>query len=361
MMVEHAQSRKKTRLIKLCAIFIVLLVLLTFLSKTIAGMMLPEVETYEVQSGTIAYAYSGAATIIYQDEYATVPMVALPVSNVYVKQGDQVSVGAPLFKVDVGDVELERRTQELAISRLKQQVLLAADSATAAQLQEELSIAESALTRFTDTYPVDGIYYANAQGTVDSVTVSQFETTYPSQTAVGIVNKNGGRVLRFMLPFEAGNNCFAGDSATVTYHARVMNEDTGEFLTKSASIKTTINHKAYLPDTNQWQFEAPFAPEEQEIFRDMPTVEMQRGSEKYEMVVPLNAVSENGQGQKQVFLTEHRQGLFGEETFVKSVDVTVLEQNDFYAAIQSDLFYPGALVAKYSTKPLTSGMTVKVK
>jgi hypothetical protein len=78
------------------------------------------------------------------------------------------------------------------------------------------------------------------------------------------------------------------------------------------------------------------------------------------MVVPLSCLSNIEGNKADVFLIDLRQGLFGVETFIKTVSVAILEHNNTYAAISTDLIIPGSMLVSHSTKPLESGKTVSV-
>jgi hypothetical protein len=48
----------------------------------------------------------------------------------------------------------------------------------------------------------------------------------------------------------------------------VTNDKTGVSKLETISLKTFIIKKTYLADANEWQFEAIFQPDPQEIFED---------------------------------------------------------------------------------------------
>ena len=79
-------------------------------------------------------------------------------------------------------------------------------------------------------------------------------------------------------------------------------------------------------------------------------------------VLPMSVLTiwDGPYGQKYVYTLSTREGLFGEETYVQAVAVTVLAENSYSAAVKRDLWVVYDIVTG-TTKPLSDGGVVVVQ
>lgn len=361
-MIQQAEyPKKKTILAKVCIIFFAILILLTFLSRTIAAMLLPQVTPYEITNGRIAYTYDCTGSVKYRDTYPVALLSRLMVTEILVEEMQTVTAGTPLFRVDVEEMKLECRTKELAIDKLKKEQFITQDLQAANALREEIAIEEAYLARLKEAYPEAGWVLAPDDGIVMEIAVDALSWIEPGETAMKVVDDHGARRVCFSTPFEIGNHYFVGDDVTVTYHTVVKDQETKRESVKNADIKVAIAQKTYDTATNEWRFELDFEPESQEIFDDRIQVRMIKSSANYPMVVPLSCLTITQQGSADVFWIDERPSLFGPETFIKKVSVDIVEMNSTYAAISTSSFYEGAKLVRYSTGALEHGKAVGLR
>ena len=110
-------KKNRTWVIKLAAVFFVILLLLTFFSNTIMNYSLPQVATQTIQSGTITSKVRGSGTVTTANPYNVTVSSERKIKIVNVKEGDSVEQGALLVMfedTDSSDMTQTKKTLEQA-------------------------------------------------------------------------------------------------------------------------------------------------------------------------------------------------------------------------------------------------------
>lgn len=110
-------KKNRTWVIKLAAVFFVILLLLTFFSNTIMNYSLPQVATQTIQSGTITSKVRGSGTVTTANPYNVTVSLERKIKIVNVKEGDSVEQGALLVMfedTDSSDLTQAKKTLEQA-------------------------------------------------------------------------------------------------------------------------------------------------------------------------------------------------------------------------------------------------------
>lgn len=110
-------KKNRTWVIKLAAVFFVILLLLTFFSNTIMNYLLPQVATQTIQSGTITSKVRGSGTVTTANPYNVTVSSERKIKIVNVKEGDSVEQGALLVMfedTDSSDLTQAKKTLEQA-------------------------------------------------------------------------------------------------------------------------------------------------------------------------------------------------------------------------------------------------------
>ena len=94
--MKESLKMNRTWVIKLAAVFFVILLLLTFFSNTIMNYSLPQVATQTIQSGTITSKVRGSGTVTTANPYNVTVSSERKIKIVNVKEGDSVEQGALL-------------------------------------------------------------------------------------------------------------------------------------------------------------------------------------------------------------------------------------------------------------------------
>ena len=115
--MKESLKKNRTWVIKLAAVFFVILLLLTFFSNTITNYSLPQVATQAIQSGTITSKVRGSGTVTTANPYNVTVSSERKIKIVNVKEGDSVEQGALLVMfedTDSSDLTRAKKTLEQA-------------------------------------------------------------------------------------------------------------------------------------------------------------------------------------------------------------------------------------------------------
>jgi len=122
--------------------------LLYFIAPTIFNFSLPEVTTAQPISGTITNAIRGSGTVESLGSYSVTVDTSRQILAVYVREGDEVAQGDPLFLLEAGENPLLDQLNQLRLAYQKALLDLsgsdfALQNETIRQLREDLARAEA--------------------------------------------------------------------------------------------------------------------------------------------------------------------------------------------------------------------------
>lgn len=132
------------------AIFISIILLLTFFSKTINNFLLPVVEVENAYSGTLENEITAQGEVSPLNTETINSYGAWKIKQLKVKEGDSVKKGDILAVIDSGDSELEIKKMELNIIKLKDDLKLyknKANTSTIDSLKDDLETAKIAIDK----------------------------------------------------------------------------------------------------------------------------------------------------------------------------------------------------------------------
>jgi len=114
---------KRNKIVNISIIvFIVIVVLCTYFSKTIKNMLLPEVTVAYLKPGTIGDGFEGTGTIDYEDTHKIYSMPSWSVNEINVKLNQSVKKGDVLAKVDNDAINLKEREEQAVIMQLQDEI-----------------------------------------------------------------------------------------------------------------------------------------------------------------------------------------------------------------------------------------------
>jgi len=121
----EAQIIKRKKIIRNAAIiFITVIVLLTFFSKTINDFLLPEVELGGASMGSLTNVTTSQGEVFPLDPETIYSYGAWKISDVKASEGQTVSKGDVLAVIDAGDIKLEIKRMELNLLKLQNDLKL---------------------------------------------------------------------------------------------------------------------------------------------------------------------------------------------------------------------------------------------
>jgi len=151
-------TNKKKLILKISCILLFVLILCTFISRTIYTMMIPQVKADGVISGTIDTSISTTATFGNTNLIALKATQQLVVSDIIVKEGQQISKGDVLLSFDIDDANIATKRLELNILQLQNQLKDPISKSTKAELERKIEIAQDNLTLYQNGVSYD-VYF----------------------------------------------------------------------------------------------------------------------------------------------------------------------------------------------------------
>lgn len=148
-MEQEMQTSRKQLIKKVAAIFLVVLLILTFFSNTIMNYSLPEVATEQVTSGAVSNKVRGQGVVETNSDYEVTVSGARVIKEVKVEVGDSVEEGQVLFTFEEGENTeladaqdtLDQMELDYAKSLLKMAPDYTSDNNTIKDAKEELEAA----------------------------------------------------------------------------------------------------------------------------------------------------------------------------------------------------------------------------
>ena len=181
------EKSKRYRLLgKITGILLAVLVVLVFLSRTIANAMLPQVEISLATSGQVPLSTRFDARIAYPDRMVMSGAVDYQILEVLVGEGQQVEAGDPVFRIDLTDYEIQRAQMELALMQLDHMDNGWLDSDIEEELELQEEIQEKQLAQLDAWYPQDGILRAPGAGVISRIS-AQSGKTIPREIDMAVI------------------------------------------------------------------------------------------------------------------------------------------------------------------------------
>lgn len=182
-------SRKRIISI-ITAVFLSMLVILTFFSKTILNSTLPIVRTHNITSGTISPTVTCVGMVELPESILLTAEQNLTILEICVEEGDITETGDVLFRVlyeDDGTLK-QMNEQLIQLETSYQRMLLSADVPTGSsnwttqlQLNSNLTVAQSNLTRCNE--------YLEARASLDAdLSAAELELEEVQSTYISVVS-----------------------------------------------------------------------------------------------------------------------------------------------------------------------------
>lgn len=329
---------------------LIFLLVCTFLSKSIAASIRPEVEVINpVKTDlTVSGEYTGEA--VYESAYEAVYDFPVKVTNVSVKEGDTVDEGDILIEVDATEYYLEMKRKELNILKVKNMITQSLDNDLIAELNLQLEIEEKELSLYKEKYPTDGIIYARINGIAYSLNAQAGETIDPGVSLVGIYDDASKANVVFVLSEHEAEKYDIKDEVTLYY-----DEDKLPVAKEEKLKEIEFDEK-----TNTYRYAVPV--KSGCLMNKQPVaLTVTHRTELYNTVIPYKALISLDANKYGVYVVKQRQGLFGLEYYCKLVEVNVVASNNLYAATGGWAVTAYDDVVLSSSTYLTPGETVRVR
>ncbi len=341
-------STGKKLLIRITVILIVVLLICTFISQTIANSLLPVVTAVGVTGGTLDDSFQGSGSV----NYTEISEIALPsdlkILEIYVSPGEHVTEGEPICKVDVRSFLLEYQRFSLLLEQLQEDYQ---DSRISEKekdyISKQIALLTSGMALYEESHLLDELLCAEVSGVVREIYVEAGDTKPAGTIILDIIPDTAKKQTVLLVPQEMALRFEEGDKASISYV-----DETAE--TKSSV--STIATKTFDNESGAFLFTVLLENETVYEGQDVE-VKLIKTSDYYDSLIPIAAVRSDSNGEY-VFVLRTKAGLFGEEQFVQRLDITVVDRSSYYVTV--DLFNLADRVVIATSLPLVSGQKVRV-
>ncbi|MCL2814727.1 MAG: HlyD family efflux transporter periplasmic adaptor subunit [Oscillospiraceae bacterium] len=342
-------SNAKKILYKLTLGVLIFLIVCTFLSKSIATSIQPEVEVINPVKTDLTVSDEYTGEVIYDGAYEIIYDFPVKITNVSVKEGNTVSEGDVLAEVEAREYYLEMKRKELNILKVKNMIAQTSDNNLLAELKLQADIEEEELRIYKEKYPTDGKIYADMSGIVYSLNAQPGKTINPGVSLVGVYDNKTNAKAVFNLPEKDAEKYNIKDEVILYYEENKA----------QAAKETAVGEKEYDAATNTYRYSAQVKSDYLTNKQSVPLAITHR-TELYDTVIPYRAIISLGANKYGVYVVKQRQGLFGLEYYSKFVEVNIIAVNNLYAAIGgwSITSYDDVVIS--SSTYLMPGETVRV-
>ena len=347
---EHAQKPTSKRIARALIWFFAAMLALTFLSRAASDALKAKVSVGYTSSTSIDLSVSGSGEWAGGEAQFFTTYFTRRISKVFVKPGQSIAQGDPLFAYDVSTVTGGKKVSEQKLVAAER----ALDKAKAALAKEPGSIflqrtvenAGQALLFAQFTYEQyvalqnGGVVRASCAGTVISCDLVAGKP--PVAGTSGLEIALGAPQLELRLPKKEAERVEIGDEITLisdgkpedqTLHVRsISTPDANDIVTMLGDGNDDIERK--IGGSQDWK--------------------IRNKSGQYDTCVPLEALRQGGGDTYYVFVIREVATILGTELEVQRVEVDLLAHDDTRAAVDAELTSEDRLITACS-KEISDG------
>lgn len=335
----------------------VVLVFCTVLSHVINQKLLPVVETVSPARNILKTEITAKADVEnemqYEEEQAPVDWT---VKQVYVKKGDNVQKGTPLFQIDV--LELKERIKTLEADIQEQKNNINAYDWTGGDrlvLEMKLEADEMEYQRLIQTkIPENGVITSTTDGVISEFSLKSGDVLKAYETYVQYEQSASEQYIKWDLSEEAGSLYHDVQTAELAITRAADKSDNNE------TVELNIEKKEQTDD-GDWTYYAKIPDELTFDSGDTFRITMLLKENTYDYVVPRSCIQEDSSGRTYIYVLEEEEGIFSKEYRVSQKFISVIDEDNLHAAImpeQGGETLTGCKVVSSTSKALESGCEV---
>lgn len=337
-------SRRKKIIRAVAITLLVLLVGLTFASRTIQNLTRPSVKTEIAQAGTISTRTEVNGRLYYNKIQTYKAQGNWTIDYTVVSYEQEVHTGDVLCKIDMTQFDIQRKELELAVYELERQL---AQAPTDSDLvTKRLEIARMELAAFVEAVPANGELLATMDGTVVFITDEDYVTD--GTLVASIVPPESRPFVEWQMTSDEAAIFDDTARVRVRFFYQEREQSSGaEIWTKTAQEDGTYRYTAQLDARNSG------------VNGQNAYITLSMSSPTYDYVAPESAIFMI-KNTPTIFVKRERKGVFGMENYVEGYPITIIKEGDGKVAFTcSKLYYTDRLVIEADKTP-TDGMLVSV-
>jgi len=364
------QTKSKKAINIVIIVVFSLLVLFTFVSRTVYNRNLPRVTSNRITSGFVPLEIETVAELYYENELVIKSGGSWKIGEVFVEDGDEVKRGDIICSFDTRALEIERMSIELEIL-MYNNTLTAMDerrlwtNAERRQHQRDreqivaaLELAEARLEYNLSMEPPRTTLTAPAAGIISGLSIKPDDMLWPGAEILTLT-PDEKPLLKFTLPPVEGEAFSSGTPVNAVIEV-VHHEDGEDVVFERLHAQGKIVTGSL--QNGQWECIAQLNDFAGQVVpgQEVPIKMTQRGV-RQDFIVPLDCIFDKSGGQKVIYVIESRPGLFGEESYLWEASVVIIFDNGEYASIAGSDFSTHTRIASDLTHWAGHGDTVWVR
>jgi len=237
-----------------------------------------------------------------------------------------------------------------------------------AEAQSALDIAQMQLDAFSGEMPADGLVLCPADGTVYGLNVKAGDSVSKGSVMASIVPGGQKMTLTFRLPAETAKDYGNGATGEFSVLTNVTDKD-GKTATENYQAKLLVTGIKSDPDTGDIEYTARVSIGGAPVPGAAVYVSLKRTRSPSKddntdkaVVLPSSCLVPVGVDAYVIYITQSGDGLFGKQTYVSKIPVTVADNNGMNCLVMADnIFWDLTSVVSYTTKPLNDRDVVVVE
>lgn len=340
-------------LLHVTIILAVVLIVCTFLSRTIANSLLPEVTVAGASQGTLDTTLQLDGTAEYSEIVTLHAPISAPVLEVYAAPGDIVAEGDALVKLDLREYQLTYDRMQLSLDQLRETQNGSGPTPIQRELLDrQIKLLETELALYAERHIGDGVIRAGKNGTVRTVLTSAGQNVSADDIVAELVPANALFQVTLYMPLELAQPYLPGGRAVIRY------QDTASGRIEQLTATSAIAEKTFDASRGLYSLtvpvDVPALHEGQEV-----SVQLIKTTEYYDNLVPRGAIQyDAATNLPYIYTILEREGLFGRELFIQQQKATILNENALYVAVED--FNHADRVVIATSQPLQAGQKVRV-
>lgn len=309
-------------------IFIVIVLLLTFFSKTLYNLNLPSVSYTNPTYGSLKRVFTCESVAAAKKEYDLYAPAAQKVLEVLVREGDFVKKDQPLVRLDISGLEgelLQLQMEKQQLSDAKRAYSSKAYHLAAQASDKRIAQKQAEIDSSVITAPADG--YVTALAAKTGMTAGTMEPL----VTVGTV-ENG---LQVSLNVTQKQAAWFAKKDKLNVYIPILNMTFDGFVSDVKSVRD--GGMEVLADLSD--------PTGTIAAGQLAEVSFTKMSGVYPLIVPISALHSEGD-RDYIFKLQTVQGALGNEYRIYKTFVRVLDRDDTNAALDAELYAEDRIVTE---------------
>ena len=364
---QDARKEMKKVVIRFAVIFLVVLMVLTFFSKTVNQMLLPRVTTYIPSNKVLNSTYQFKGMVSYNNKKHAYPLFDYFIEDWLIREGTELEIGKPIAKLREADVEKRKGQFEIQVLLLEDRIAGLENSLEhdlyksqrqsmerqlkAAQIEYDSVIANR--DAFINSIDEEYNLLSHVEGKVRSIPMDDHRIIPTTMPLFEYLDDSSYPVLEWYMHPSKIATFDTGCKIRLDYTYLLKNGDIS--FEKTDSIFVDVDKVAYDEESEGYIYTV-FLPRSNKNLVSSNSIEVSmiaKGRQLYN-AIPKSALY--GENMFYILITDPETG----ELRVKEVSANVMRKTDTHVQLNYNFSQSDRVIIS-TTKPLTHNAKVKLR